>query len=93
MIIEDGVAKMPDRKAFAGSICTADRLVKNMVRLAGASLPDAVKMMTETPAEIMGMSERTGRIESGRSADVILFDEEIHIRLVVINGIIQYSEM
>lgn len=93
VIIEDGVAKMPDRKAFAGSICTADRLVKNMVRLAGASLPDAVKMMTETPAEIMGMSERTGRIESGRSADVILFDEEIHIRLVVINGVIQYSDM
>ena len=26
VILEDGVAKMPDRTAFAGSICTADRL-------------------------------------------------------------------
>ena len=33
-IIEDGVAKMPDRLAFAGSVATMDRLVRNMVQLA-----------------------------------------------------------
>jgi N-acetylglucosamine-6-phosphate deacetylase len=36
--IEDGVAKLPDRSAFAGSVATADRLVRNMVNLAGATL-------------------------------------------------------
>ena len=30
-IIEDGVAKLPDRTAFAGSVATMDRLVRNMV--------------------------------------------------------------
>jgi N-acetylglucosamine-6-phosphate deacetylase len=40
--IEDGVAKMPDRKAFAGSVATADRLVRNMKDLAGADLFSAV---------------------------------------------------
>ena len=55
-IIEDGVAKLPDRSAFAGSVATADRLVRNMVRMAGAPLLDAVKMMSLTPARIMGFS-------------------------------------
>ena len=59
VILEDGVAKMPDRTAFAGSICTADRLVRTMVTLAGASLPDAVRMITETPARVLGLSDFT----------------------------------
>src|SRR5690606_33111782 len=34
VIIEDGVAKLPDRSSFAGSVATADRLVRTMVELA-----------------------------------------------------------
>ena len=43
VIIEDGVAKLPDRSAFAGSIATTDRLVRNMIKYASAPLTDAVK--------------------------------------------------
>ena len=46
VIIEDGVAKMPDRKAFAGSVATADRLLRTMVNIAEVPLTDAVKMLT-----------------------------------------------
>lgn len=53
VIIEDGVAKMPDRKAFAGSVATTDRLVRTMIYLAGVPLIDAVRMMTLTPARIL----------------------------------------
>ena len=91
VIVEDGVAKMPDRKAFAGSVCTGERLVRNMVKLAGASLPDAVKMATETPARILGLSDKYGRVEKGRRADLVLFDEEIHVKLVMTDGEIRYS--
>ena len=49
VIIEDGVAKMPDRSAFAGSVATTDRLVRTMVQLAGIPLTDAIRMMTLTP--------------------------------------------
>lgn len=86
VIVEDGVAKMPDRKAFAGSICTADRLVRNMVRMAGATLPDAVRMATETPARIMGLQDAVGRVEPGRRADLVLFDENVDVKLVMIGG-------
>ena len=58
VIVEDGVAKMPDRSAFAGSIITADKMVWNMITLAEVPLKDAVKMMTSTPAAIMGVWRR-----------------------------------
>src|SRR5688572_9654619 len=33
VIIEDDVAKLPDRSSFAGSVATTDRLVRNMITL------------------------------------------------------------
>jgi N-acetylglucosamine-6-phosphate deacetylase len=50
VIVEDGVAKLPDRSSFAGSVATASRLVRSMVYAVEVSLIDAVKMMTSTPA-------------------------------------------
>ena len=91
VIIEDGVAKMLDRTAFAGSVCTADRLVRNMVRLAGATLPEAVEMMTQTPARVIGKQNETGTVAPGRKADLVLFDEDIHIRRVWTDGIERYE--
>lgn len=83
-IIEDGVAKLPDRTAFAGSIATADRLVRTCVR-AGIPLAEAVKMMTETPASIMGLKGK-GKLALGNDADIVIFDEDIQIKTVILNG-------
>jgi len=58
VIIEDGVSKMPDRKSFAGSVATADRLVRTMIQMADVSLTDAIRMMTLTPAVIMNIADR-----------------------------------
>ena len=91
-IIEDGVAKMPDRKAFAGSVCTTDRLVRKMVQLAGATLPDAIEMVTATPARIIGKSHITGTVAPGRKADLVLFDENINIKTVWTDGIVRFRE-
>ena len=91
VIIEDGVAKMPDRTAFAGSVCTADRLVRNMVRLAGATLPEAVEMMTQTPARVIGKQDVTGTVAPGRKADLVLFDADIRIRRVWTDGALRYE--
>ena len=42
VLVEDGVAKMPDKQSFAGSIATADRLVRNMYQMGGATVEEAV---------------------------------------------------
>lgn len=86
VIIEDEVAKLPDRSAFAGSVATADRLVRTMVELAGVSIPDAVYMMSTTPARIMGVQNKMGIIEKGKLADLVLFDDNIQIQQTFIGG-------
>lgn len=87
VIIEDDVAKLPDRSAFAGSVATDDRLVRVMCRQAGVPLHDAVRMMTLTPAEIMGLAGRKGSVEAGKDADLVCFDKDIHITGVMARGV------
>lgn len=87
--IEDGVAKMPGGEAFAGSVATTDRLVRNAI-IAGASLENAVKMMTATPAKLTGMTDR-GEIAVGKRADFTVFDDEINIIAVISGGKIIYE--
>ena len=90
VIVEDGVAKLLDRTAFAGSVATADRLVRTMVQVAGCTMADAVRMITENPARVMGISERKGALKAGMDADVVIFDENVDIKNTIINGKIVY---
>ncbi|MDR0474306.1 MAG: N-acetylglucosamine-6-phosphate deacetylase [Treponema sp.] len=85
VIIEGGIAKLPDRSAFAGSIASSDLLVRIMVQKAGLSIRQAVNMITQNPARIMGFANK-GSLESGKDADLVLFDEGIKIRRVFVNG-------
>jgi len=91
VIVEDDVAKLPDRTAFAGSVATADRLVRNMINLADVSLIDAVRMMTSTPARIAGVAERKGTLTSGKDADIVIFDEKINIQTTIVGGRVLYT--
>lgn len=84
--VEDGVAKMPDRTAFAGSVATADRLVRTMRQLGGAPIHEAVKMMTLTPAKLLGIDARKGSIAVGKDADMVVFDDGIVIGKVMVRG-------
>ncbi len=86
VIVEDGVAKLPDRTAFAGSVATADRLVRTMVQLAQVPLMEAVQMMTVTPARIMKVDDRKGSIAVGKDADLVIFDDDINVHLTMVEG-------
>lgn len=86
VVVEDGVAKLMDRSAFAGSVATADRLVRTMVNLAEVPLADAVKMITSTPARILGIDADRGSLESGKMADIVIFDDNINVERTIIGG-------
>ena len=81
-IIENGVAILPDRSSFAGSVATADREIRVMVKDAGIDISDAVKMMTETPARVMNIPKK-GRLIPGYDADIVIFDDNINIKKVI----------
>ncbi|MBZ4188599.1 N-acetylglucosamine-6-phosphate deacetylase [Niabella beijingensis] len=91
VVIEDGVAKLPDRSAFAGSVATADRLVRTVVKDAEIPLAAAVKMMTLTPARIMGIDKTKGSLEAGKDADVVIFDDNINIITTLVQGLVVYK--
>ena len=93
IIVDEGVAWLPDRTAFAGSVAQTNWLVRNMVSLAGASLSDAVKMASLTPARILGIDSIKGSIDRGKDADIVVFDDEINIRLTMVNGSIVYEAL
>lgn len=84
-IIEDGVAKLADRSAFAGSIATTDRLLRVCVQRACIPLPDAVRMASTTPARVMGLSDR-GRIAPGLRADLVFLTDQLTVSRVLIGG-------
>lgn len=79
--VEDGVCKLLDKSAFAGSIATADRLIRVLTKEVGASVIDAVYMMTKVPAEVMGLKNK-GLLKKGFDADIVVFDEDINIAKV-----------
>ena len=85
VIVEDGVAKLPDRQSFAGSTATADRLFKNMMSATGGDIVAVAKMASTTPASLMGLSDR-GEIAPGKRADLLLMDSGYNIKKVILNG-------
>lgn len=92
VIVEDGVAKLPDRSAFAGSVATFDRLLRNMVNLADVPLPEAIRMATATPAHIMKIDDKKGSIKVGKDADIVIFNNNIEVKMTMVNGEIVYDD-
>ena len=82
VVIEDGVCKLSDRSALAGSIATTDRLIRTAVQQADIPLEDAVRMCSETPARIMHVDDRKGSLQHGKDADIVILDEKLDVRCV-----------
>ena len=93
VVLEDGVCKLADRSALAGSIATVDRLVRTCVQQAGIPMEDACRMISETPAKIMGVYDRKGSLEKGKDADIILFDKDQELTFVMQMGRIVRNEL
>lgn len=82
VVIEDGVCKLSDRSALAGSIATTDRLIRTMVQQAEIPLEDACRMVSETPARIMGVLDRKGTLQADKDADILVLDDKLDVRCV-----------
>lgn len=86
VFIEDGVCKPPARNCFLGSIATGDRLVRTVYKQAGVPLWAAVRMATKTPARHCGYAGIKGEITVGADADLVCFDDDIHVSAVYLMG-------
>ena len=82
MIIEDGVCKLADRTALAGSVATMDRLIRTLVQKAEIPLDDAIRMASETPSKIMNVYDRKGSLQKDKDADIMILDDDLNVRAV-----------
>ena len=85
-IIEDGVAKLMDRSAFAGSVATADRLVRTFRDMTKAPLHEVIRMISLNPAVLVGVADKKGSIAVSKDADLLVFDEDIRIQHTMVRG-------
>lgn len=92
VLVKDGVARLMDESGFAGSVATADRLIRTMIHVAEVPLQEAVKMMTLNPARVMKIDHKTGSLAVGKEADIIAFDDNIHVSKVWVGGTLTKEE-
>ena len=86
VIVMSGAARL-ETGVLAGSTLTMDAAVRNMVKFAGISLHEALGMASSTPARLLGLAGRKGRIEPDMDADIVLLDAEtLRVRATLVMG-------
>lgn len=62
---------------IAGSSITLIECVSNFLNWSGASIPEALKAVTGTPAEMLGLSGVKGCLNSEADADLVVIEEVV----------------
>lgn len=86
VLVEGGIAMLKDRSALASSVATCDCLIRTILRDTDCTIEQAVQMASANPARFMKVYDRTGSIEAGKDADIIIFDEGINVKRTIVKG-------
>ncbi len=84
--VHDGVGMMFDRSCFAGSTTLLNNMIPILVEQVGIPLPKAIRMASLTPARVCGVDKRKGSIESGKDADIAIFNSDFSAWRALIAG-------
>lgn len=84
--VHDGVGMMLDRSAFAGSTTLLNAMIPIVTNIVGVPLAETIRMMTLTPARVLGIDARLGSIAPGKDADLAIFDADWRAWRVMIGG-------
>ena len=74
--VHDGVGMLPGRTAFAGSTTLVSQMIPILTDVAGIPLVKAIRMLTLTPARVIGYDDRKGSLEPGKEADLAIFNDD-----------------
>lgn len=85
LTVRGGVGRNDDG-GLSGSVVTQDQALRKFLQHTGATLVDAVRALTLSPAQVIGMDGRFGSIEAGKVADLVLLNRDLHPVWTMING-------
>lgn len=91
IIVDQGVAWIPDRTSFAGSVSLGCNLLRNVVETSHVPLHDAVRMMTFTPASLLGIQGKKGVLAKGADADVVVMNSDYSVEATFVGGRVVYE--
>lgn len=83
--VRGNVATLADG-TIAGSVTDLAACVRHAVLDMGIPLEDAVLAATLTPARAIGIDAERGSIEPGKVADLVVLDEDLNVKRVILRG-------
>ena len=84
VIVDDGVAKLPDFSSFAGSIATMDKCLSVLVKDYNIDIVTASKMLSLAPSKLIDFDNK-GSIEIGKDADLLIVKRDFVVSGVLLN--------
>jgi N-acetylglucosamine-6-phosphate deacetylase len=75
---------------LAGSALTMDRALYNFARAVEQPIETIWPVSSLNAARSIGLANRTGSLEIGKDADVVLVDESVNVHLTIARGAIVY---
>ena len=91
IIVEEKIAYVADRSAYAGTVATLDQCLSRVIENAGTTFHKALLMVTLTPATILGVAHRKGSLEAGKDADVVILDSKLKVSQTLVAGKTVYT--
>lgn len=90
VFVKDGSARLQDG-TLAGSILAMNKAVYNAYKHLQLPLHTAVKLASLNPATSLHRYD-IGEIAVNKKADLLIFDEEVNIKMVMLEGIVKIGE-
>jgi N-acetylglucosamine-6-phosphate deacetylase len=91
VIVEENIAFVADRSAYAGTVTTLDRCLARVIENAGTTFQNALRMVTLTPATILKVAQRKGSLEVGKDADIVILDRNLKVSQTLVAGRVVYT--
>ena len=85
--VEGSLATIADG-SIAGSVTCLPDCLRYAVKTAGIPLESAIKCATENPARALGLEGEIGAIKEGLFADILVLNDDLTLKSVIIRGMV-----
>jgi N-acetylglucosamine-6-phosphate deacetylase len=89
-IVKNGEARL-ENGSLAGSVLTMATAVRNTIKLVGLELHQAVQMASLNPARRHGLEAQIGSLATGKRADILLLDQDLHVETTIVGGQVAHT--
>lgn len=92
IIVKDKRAYLENGTTLAGSTLTMEEAIRNMVRLVGVPITDAVRMASLNGAKVLGLEHQKGILAVGKDADLVVMDDDFNVHATIYEGIVKFQK-